>query len=383
MAVPTYQNYVIHQNSATPVTTLNSLHLPVPELSNINSKPINYSGPVSNSLNSGNYKNTPTSFPETYPNTIPLISNQPIIAPQVPYLLNESRLPQNSSVNKQNSGPRLLRAKKLNINHDRNNSRSGQAKVQTDIEYESSPLRGSRRHSRQRTFSQPASRPSSQPSSRNQSPKREYINPQRYWEKDTTIPQRNQANYNQLIQNYQNPANRNNVVYTQHSQEGRQDHHYQQRPNHIHENSRRVTTYGADGTSYQSVATSIVHDGEEVYTKTAEEIKEDRINQLRNDGTVDKLEGSKRPNQIRIFVTRCSPFTTCRTVEDHILGNFEDVIHTHVRKTHMAKTQDYSSFVVIARSKPDVFLDIEYFQNGYWPDDIQVYPGRDLDEQHF
>ena len=70
-------------------------------------------------------------------------------------------------------------------------------------------------------------------------------------------------------------------------------------------------------------------------------------------------------------------------MEDHILGNFEDVIHTHVRKTHMAKTQDYSSFVVIARSKPDVILDIEFFQNHYWPDDIQVYPGRDPDEQHF
>ena len=49
----------------------------------------------------------------------------------------------------------------------------------------------------------------------------------------------------------------------------------------------------------------------------------------------------------------------------------------------MSKTQYYSSFVVIARSKPDVILDVEYFQNHDWPDDIQVYPGRDPDEQHF
>ena len=49
----------------------------------------------------------------------------------------------------------------------------------------------------------------------------------------------------------------------------------------------------------------------------------------------------------------------------------------------MSKTQYYSSFVVIARSKPDVILDVEYFQNHDWPDDIQVYPGRDPDEQNF
>ena len=241
MAVPTYQNYFIHQNTVAPDTTLNSLHIPVPELSNNKSKPNNYAGPVSSSLNSDNHKNTPTAFPETYPNTIPLITNQPIIAPllpscekpqqttllppQVPYVLTESRLPQNSCVNKQNSGPRVLHAKKLNLNQDRNNKYNGQVKYGTNNECECSDLRGSRRYPRSRTVSQSASRPSSRPVSRNQSPKREYLNPQRYWEKDTTIPQRNQMNYSQQNQNCQNLA-RNNLVYSQHSQEGRQDHQF-------------------------------------------------------------------------------------------------------------------------------------------------------------
>ena len=104
--------------------------------------------------------------------------------------------------------------------------------------------------------------------------------------------------------------------------------------------------------------------------KTDKEIKEDRVNQLGNDGIDDMLEGSKRPNNIRIYVTRCSPITTVKKIEKYILKHFADVIHTFVRKTHMSKTQFYSSFVVIARSKPDAILDIEYFQNHNWPDDI-------------
>ena len=129
------------------------------------------------------------------------------------------------------------------------------------------------------------------------------------------------------------------------------------------------------------MATSIEHDGEQVYTKSVEEIKEDKLNQLRNNGIEGNLEGSKRPNQIKMFVTRVAPETTVAEMEFYILDNFPEVIHAYIRKTPMFKNKYYASFVVIARANSDTILDLEDFQSHNWPDDIRVFPGREHGDQ--
>ena len=171
------------------------------------------------------------------------------------------------------------------------------------------------------------------------------------------------------------------MSYHQQNQEKRNEQNYQQRPNHIQETSRRLTTIETDGTSYQIMATSIEHDGEQVYTKSVEEIKEDKLNQLRNNGIEGNLEGSKRPNQIKMFVTRVAPETTVAEMEFYILDNFPEVIHAYIRKTPMFKNKYYASFVVIARANSDTILDLEDFQSHNWPDDIRVFPGREHGDQ--
>ena len=192
------------------------------------------------------------------------------------------------------------------------------------------------------------------------------------------------GNNNNQNKNFHNNPNRNDFVYNQHNKERIHDqNHYHQRPNHIHEASRRVTTFGADGTSYQVTATSDEHDGEEVYLKTDEEIKEDRLNQLNDEGIDGELEGSKRPNEVRLFITRCAPYTTCRTIENHILNNFSNVMRIYCRKNFMYKNDYYCSFVVKCLTKPDVVMSIEDFQSHNWPDDIRVFKGREPSEERF
>ena len=167
------------------------------------------------------------------------------------------------------------------------------------------------------------------------------------------------------------------MSYHQQNQERRNEQSYQQRPNHVQETSRRLTTIEADGTSYQMMATSIEHDGEEVYSKSVEEIKEDKLNQLRNNGIEGNLEGSKRPNQIKLFITQVAPHTSAAEMEYYILENFPEVINAYIRKTQMFKNKYYASFVVIAKANSDTILDLEDFQSHNWPDDIKVFLGRE------
>ena len=171
------------------------------------------------------------------------------------------------------------------------------------------------------------------------------------------------------------------MSYHQQNQEKRNKQNYQQMPNHVQETSRRLTKIEADGTSYQMMATSIEHDGEEVYSKSVEEIKEDKLNQLRNNGIEGNLEGSKRPNQIKLFITQVAPHTSAAEMEYYILENFPEVINVYVRKTQMFKNKYYASFVVIAKADSDTILDLEDFQSHNWPDDIKVFPGREQGEQ--
>ena len=223
---------------------------------------------------------------------------------------NENETPEHQS-NINRNGLKVLHAKKLKLNQVSANSHTQQQNCNYNHDYEKSKIRGSRPnsprgYSRRRADSQS----SSKPQSRHVSPKRdqrkapsnrEYLNPQRYWESDKTVPQNHQSNYKFQNQNNSNHPYRNHMSYHQQNQEKRNEQNYQQRPNHIQETSRRLTTIETDGTSYQIMATSIEHDGEQVYTKSVEEIKEDKLNQLRNNGIEGNLEGSKRPNQIKML----------------------------------------------------------------------------------
>ena len=129
--------------------------------------------------------------------------------------------------------------------------------------------------------------------------------------------------------------------------------------------------------------TSIEHDGEQVFAKSVEDIKQDKLIQLRNNGIEGNIEGSKRPNQIKIFVTRVAPQTSVSEMEYYILDNFPEVISAYIRKTTMFKNQHYASFVVIARTNPDTVLELDDFQSHNWPDDIKVFPGREQGDQQY
>ena len=291
------------------------------------------------------------------------------------------------------NGPKLVRAKKLRLNQFSANGHK-QQNGDYNHNYEINKISGCRLttsrpnsprgYSRRRADSQSSSRPQSRHASprhdqRKAPSNQEYLNPQRYWESDKTILQNQKSNYQ--FQNSSNHPYRNHMSYHQQNQEKRNEQNYQQKPNHIQETSRRLTTIETDGTSYQMLATSIEHDGEEVYTKSVEEIKEDKLNQLRNNGVEGNLEGSKRPNQLKMFITRVAPQTSVADMEYYILENFPEVIHAYIRKTPMFKNKYYASFVVIARADSDTNLDLDDFQSHNWPDDIRVFPGREHGEQ--
>ena len=308
---------------------------------------------------------------------------------------SENKIQKTPSENNRNN-LKVLQAKKLRLNQDSTNSYTQQQNCEYYHDCERAKIRGCRQtsfrpnsprgYSRRRADSQSSSRPQSRHSSpkrdqRKPQPKREYLNPQRYWENDKTVSQNNQRNYQYQNQNNSNHPYRNYIAYHQQNQEKRNERSYQQRPNHVQETSRRLTTIEADGTSYQMMATSIEHDGEQVYTKSVEEIKEDKLNQLRDNGIQGNLEGSKRPNQIKLFITRVAPQTSAAEMEYYILENFPEVINVYVRKTQMFKNKYYASFVVIAKANSDTILELEDFQSHNWPDDIVVFPGREHSDQ--
>ena len=220
--------------------------------------------------------------------------------------------------------PKIHTAAKLSSNSDSFSSHSYQPNTNKPVGH--SPLKGidhshstynNRRRSRQASPEYPlhmSSRPqnrrrgprqtspdyepplsSSRPQSRHTSPKREYLNPQRYWERDNTVPYNNQ---NHQTQNYNlvNQPPRYHGGYTHHHSEGRaqkRDYREYQRPNHVSETSRRLTSVGADGTTVQVTSSSITHDGKEVYVKSSEEVRQDKLKELENEGINGNLEGPK------------------------------------------------------------------------------------------
>ena len=127
-----------------------------------------------------------------------------------------------------------------------------------------------------------------------------------------------------------------------------------------------------------------MHDGEEVYRKTSADLRQDRLKELESNGTKFGLEGSKRPYELRLYLTRCNPETTSAELEYFLLNNFESVQKVIIRKNYMNKSSYYSSFkVLILSSTP---LDFEEFGQFDWPDDVRCFEGRDNkgpDYRHF
>ena len=296
--------------------------------------------------------------------------------------------------------PRVQKASILKQNQNSFDSHTIQQGFKYNENIKGPSIRGSRRpsfsrqsspkrYSRKRTDSMHSTdsrqhmdyQSSSRPHSRQTSPKRPVLNPQRNWDRDTTVyPNLHFQNQNQ---NHLNYPNNNHISYYHQNQERKHEQYNQQKPNHVHETSKRVTTFGPDGTSYQMMATSIEHDGEQVYTKSSEEIKQDRLNQLRDNGVEGKLAGTQKPNQLRLFITRVAPNTTCTEMEAFFLDEFPQVIRVFVRKLPMFKNKYYASFVITVLSNPDNILDIEEFQSHDYPDDIKVFPGREPGEQQY
>ena len=260
------------------------------------------------------------------------------------------------------------------------------------------PLSGSTfpDHHSKGSSSRPSSRPSSpsneplkfssRPSSRNTSPNRPYLNPQRYWPTENIRPEGlYNADYRSHYQNQNlNAGTNHNVVSANYPQYNNRRPSYTKRPNHVSETSNRVTTIGVDGSTYQQTSTAVMHDGEEVYRKTSADIRQDRLKELEAKCTKSGLEGSKRPYELRLYLTKCNPATTSAELEYFLLDNFENIEKAIIKKNHMTKSRYYCSFLVLlVSSTPLVFEDFERFD---WPDDVLCFPGRDNrdpDYRHF
>ena len=157
-----------------------------------------------------------------------------------------------------------------------------------------------------------------------------------------------------------------------HQSSHRNDHNA--RPNHISENTRHVSTVGPDGSTLQVTTTSRRHDGEEVYRKTEENIRLQRMEQLKSNENIGKLQGSqKRPQSLKLFITRVDPDTTPQDLELFLLENFTFLEKVITRPQPMHHSRFYQSFVVILISKKT--LEFSEFENFPWPDDIKCFPG--------
>ena len=162
--------------------------------------------------------------------------------------------------------------------------------------------------------------------------------------------------------------------------EGRNDN--RNRPNHISENTMRITTVRPDGSAFQVTTASIRHDGEEVFNSQSEDIRLKRINELGAEGIEGKLEGSKSPNSLRLFLTKVSPEISKKELEAYFLKKFRYLEKVIIRKNPMHRHSYYASFVVLVISQEDIELDD--FQDHDWPDDVRCFPAiRRQDREDF
>ena len=215
----------------------------------------------------------------------------------------------------------------------------------------------------------------------NEPQRHDYLNPQRYWEKDTTLPPPPQYNNNNNYNCDRNQTGNYNVIGQQPSyplhqrnQQSNQRSDPSARPKHISENTRHVSTVGPDGSTMQITTSSTRHDGQEVYSRTEENIRVQRLKQLKDNGNIGKLQGSsQRPQSLKLYITRVNPEATAQDMEVFLLETFPILEKVIVRQQPMHHSRYYQSFVIIVISKKP--LNIGDFEHYQWPDDIKCFPG--------
>ena len=79
---------------------------------------------------------------------------------------------------------------------------------------------------------------------------------------------------------------------------------------------------GPDGSSIKMTTTSPRHDGEEVHSSVTQDIRLQRIGQLQAIGAKSKLGGTKKPDQLRLFMTRLDPDTEPKDIECTLLEDY-------------------------------------------------------------
>ena len=126
---------------------------------------------------------------------------------------------------------------------------------------------------------------------------------------------------------------------------------------------------------------STKHDGVEVLKKVTQDIRLQRINQLEATGASASLGGSKRPDYLRLFITKLDPETTPENMENALLHYFPNLERVSARKHRMIRNTSYCSFTVYVNAKPGANLQIEDFINYNWPDDVRCYPPIEKQER--
>ena len=98
------------------------------------------------------------------------------------------------------------------------------------------------------------------------------------------------------------------------------------------------------------------------------------MEQLKSSGNTGRLQGSqKRPQSLKLYITRVDPEATPQDMEHFLLENFPSLEKVITRQQPMHHTRYYQSFVVIVISKKP--LNVSEFENFHWPDDIKCFPG--------
>ena len=122
--------------------------------------------------------------------------------------------------------------------------------------------------------------------------------------------------------------------------------------------------------------TSTLHDGE-VHTSTTQDIRLQRLAQLEAIGASEKLSGSKRPDALRLFMTKLDPDTTPGDLERSLLSKFPQLERLSAKRYRMEKNNYYCSYSVIVYGKNGFKVNIDVFEEYDWEDDIRCFPALD------
>ena len=237
------------------------------------------------------------------------------------------------------------------------------------------PLRGNTKHQKDVSPDDPLN--TQAPNAQEQ----QYLDPQRHWSIDRT-------NQNPVSNNRDN-ADNDRYLQTHTAHTSRPQNNLQQdrgtwlyrKPRHISEKVKQISTVGPDGSTVKTTTAVTKHDGVEVSNKITQDIRLRRINQLEATGASACLGGSKRPDYLKLFITKLDPDTTPENMEHALLHYFPDLERVAARKLRMIRNSAYCSFTVFVTAKPGVSLHLDDFVNFNWPDDVHCYPALERQEQ--